>query len=153
MDLKRFRNSLNLPHCALTSRRTTSISSALIWSTTAEKLPVFRVAHSRKNDRRCAWIIYQVGGGNKSHKTRTNLHVHRRNRILLKIFIVIFLQNVVVVKGHPLRTNELGEELKFIVRVQFLLLGPIFVLKSRNSQSESVNGRHPRLTPSSESTS
>lgn len=43
----------------------------------------------------------------------TNLHVHLGDWILLEIFVVAIVQDVVVVKGHALRSKHVREESEF----------------------------------------
>src|ERR1700683_4024473 len=48
-------------------------------------------------------------------KLETYLHVHLRNRIILEVLVVAVIQDVVIVKGHPFRSQHIGQERKFFL--------------------------------------
>ena len=77
-------------YSADTALRTTKVSSAVSWSTTAEKLPVLRAAHSRRKVKMCSYITTRVRDSRMtSVRKAAYLQVDLGDRIRLEILIII----------------------------------------------------------------
>ena len=48
-------------------------------------------------------------------KFETYLHVHLGNRIILEVLVVAVIQDVVIVEGHPFRSQHIGQECKLFL--------------------------------------
>jgi hypothetical protein len=117
-------------HCSLTTLRTTVISSAVICSTTTEKLLVFRAAHSRKNDTRCAWMTRQHRP-DTIEENQKHLHIHLRNGITFEVLIITIIQDIIIVESYSLGPDHLREEGEFFfleTLIQPFFFGPLLVL-------------------------
>lgn len=71
-------------------------------------------------------------------RNSTCLHIYLRHRVVFKVFIVVIIQNVIIVKRHSLRSKHIGEERElflFETLVQLLLFSPFFILQALKSVS------------------
>ena len=62
----------------------------------------------------------------------TNRHIHLRNGIVLKILVVVIVENFIIVEGYSFRSQHLREHLEFLMAktlVLPLLFGPIILLR------------------------
>ena len=122
-------------YCPLTAFCMTLISSGESCCTTAEKLPVFRAAHSLKNVIKCVYHHPASVIALQHHRATTTLetypHVHGRDGVALEVLIVVLSERVVIVKRHAAGPEHLRQERELVrleALVQLLFLGPLLVL-------------------------
>ena len=66
----------------------------------------------------------------------TCVHVYLRHGVILEVFVVVILQNVIIIKCHSLRSKHIGKKGEFFfieTLVQLLFFSPFCVLQASNS--------------------